>query len=62
MYDTNVFLSFLSAYTMSFALLKNCPMYGEFPSDARLKMNAREEINFKGEINVFITKIFENYD
>ena len=43
------------------ALLNNCPMHGEFPSDAWLKMNAREKIIFKGEINVFSTKIFENY-
>ena len=56
MYDALVFLSFLSAYTMSFALLNKCPMYGEFPSDAWLNMNAIEKIIFKGEINVFITK------
>ena len=35
------------------ALLTNCPMHDEFPSDAGLKMNAREKIIFKGEINVF---------
>ena len=28
---------------MGIALIYNCPMYGEFPSDAWLKMNAREE-------------------
>ena len=44
------------------ALLNNCPMHGEFLSDAWLKMKAREKIIFKGEINVFSTKIFENYD
>ena len=38
------------------ALLNNCPMHGEFPSDAWLKMNAREKTIFKGEINVFSTK------
>ena len=44
------------------ALLNNCPMHGEFPSDAWLKMNAREKSIFKSEINVFSTKIFEYYD
>ena len=50
------------------ALLNNCPMHGEFPSDAWLKMNTREKTIFKGELNVFSIKsskimirIFSNY-
>ena len=35
------------------ALLNNCPMHGEFPSGAWLKINAREKIIFKGEKYVF---------
>ena len=37
---THFFMSFLSAYTLS-ALLINCPMLGEFPSDAWIEMNVR---------------------
>ena len=62
MYDTLVYLFFsICVYTV-IALLNNCPMHGEFPSDVWLKIIAREKIIFKGEINVFSTKSFENYD
>ena len=37
---THFVMSFLSAYTLS-ALLINCPMHGEFPSDAWIEMNVR---------------------
>ena len=39
-----------------------CPMHGEFPSDAWLKINAREKNIFRGEMKVFSPKIFEDYD
>ena len=59
---TSLFFFFsICVYTV-IALLNNCPMHGEFPSGAWLKMNAREKIIFKGEINVFSTKTFENYN
>ena len=58
MYDTLVFVFSICINTV-IILLNNCPMHGEFPSDAWLKMNAREKTIFKGEINVFSTKIFE---
>ena len=62
MYDTLVYFAFSICIYIVIALLNNCPMHGEFPSDARLKMKAREKIIYKGELNVFSTKIFENYD
>ena len=49
---------FICVYTV-IALLNNCPMHGEFPSDAWLKTNAREKNIFKDEKNVFPTKIFK---
>ena len=60
-YMTVTLVFSICIYTV-IALLNNCPMHFEFPSDAWLKMNAREEIIFKGEISVFSTKIFENYE
>ena len=57
MYDT-----FSTRVYSVIAMLNNCPMYGEFPSDAWLRMNARGKTIFKDEINVFSTKKIENYD
>ena len=46
---------FYSIYVYTvIALLNNCPMHGEFPSDAWLKMNSRGQTIFKGETNVFL--------
>ena len=42
MHDTLVFFFSICVHTV-IALLNNCPMHGEFPSDAWLKMNAREK-------------------
>ena len=58
LHDTFVF--YICVYTV-ISFVNSCAMYGEFPFDAWLKMNAREIIIFKGEINVLSTKIFENY-
>ena len=43
----------LFVFAMSFALLNNCPMYGEFPSDAWLEINAREKKSFSKVKNMY---------
>ena len=46
MYDILVFFLSICVYDV-ICMLNNCPMYGEFPSNAWLKMNARDKIIFK---------------
>ena len=56
-----LFVFSICIYTV-IALLNNCPMHGEFLSDAWLKMNAGDQNHFQRWNKRILDKIFENYD